>query len=131
MNIRQWITLCESEDQILPITVADERATDIYTDLDTCERVIWEKTNIIDTYELNEVGLGEDVNGVYGIHITGDTEFWFTRLVKDYDRDPLAYVIEIKCLDTDVKYVRTLTKDDNDRDEDEDDNEDDELDQPF
>ena len=63
MNIRQWITLCESEDQILPITVADERATDIYTDLDTCERVIWEKTNIIDTYELNEVGLGEDVTG--------------------------------------------------------------------
>lgn len=85
-----------------PLDVAEDRAADVYTDLGTCERVIWGKANIIETNELNEVGLGANVPGVYGLHVTSDLEFWFTQLVKDYDRDPLAYVIEIQCLDTDV-----------------------------
>jgi hypothetical protein len=94
--------LCESERPILPIDVADDRATDIYTDLGTCERVVWEKENVIETGELDQVGLGPNVVGVYGLHVTGDVEFWFTQLVHDYGRAALAYVIEINCLDTDV-----------------------------
>lgn len=96
------MAICEQEQTLLPLDVADDRATDIYTDLGTCERVVWDKANIIETNELSEVGLGPNVLGVYGLHVTSDLEFWFTQLVKDYDRDPLAYVIEINCLDTDV-----------------------------
>lgn len=92
----------ELREAILPIDVADERATDIYTDLGTCERVVWERENIIETGPLSLVGLGEDVPGVYGLHVTNDVEFWFTQLVRDYGRDTTAYVIEIQCLDTDV-----------------------------
>lgn len=100
--LRRWMTLCEGEQTMTPIEVAEDRATDIYTDLGTCERVVWDKENIIDTNELSDVGLGPNVPGVYGLHVTSDLEFWFTQLVNDYDRDPLAYVIEINCLDTDV-----------------------------
>lgn len=92
----------DEQPSILPIDVADERATDVYTDLGTCERVVWERTNVIETGDLSDVGLGEDVLGVYGLHVTSDVEFWFTQLVNDYGRDTTAYVIEIQCLDTDV-----------------------------
>jgi hypothetical protein len=94
--------MTQNEPSMTPMDIADERATDTYTDLGTCERVVWEKDTTIETNELDEVGLGPNVPGVYGLHVTGDVEFWFTQLVRDYDRDPLAYVIEIICLDTDV-----------------------------
>lgn len=94
--------LTENQNPIMPIDVAEERATDIYTDLGTCERVVWEREDMIETGPLSMVGLDEDVPGVYGLHVTNDVEFWFTQLVKDYDRDTTAYVIEIQCLDTDV-----------------------------
>lgn len=104
--MRKLISLVENtlstSAPILPIDIADERAADVYTDLGTCERVVWEKDGQIETNELDEVGLGPNVAGVYGVHITSDVEFWFNQLVNDYGRDPLAYVIEIKCLDTDV-----------------------------
>jgi hypothetical protein len=96
------MTLCENQQPILPLDVADDRASDIHTDLGTCERVVWEKDSVIETNDLSEIGLGPNVPGIYGLHVTGDVEFWFTQLVRDYDRDTLAYVIEIMCLDTDV-----------------------------
>lgn len=96
------MTLCETAASILPLEVAEERANDIYTDLGTCDRVVWEHASVIETNDLDEVGLEPSVAGVYGLHVTSDVEFWFTQLVNDYNRDPLAYVIEITCLDTDV-----------------------------
>jgi hypothetical protein len=111
-NMRQWMTvaanmLTEATDEsagrsLMPIDVAEDRATDIYTDLGTCERVVWDREDVIETGPLSLVGLGDDVPGIYGLHVTNDIEFWFTQLVNDYDRDTTAYVIEIQCLDTDV-----------------------------
>ena len=105
--MRKWIKLFESS----PIEIADDRASEIYTNLNTCDRVIWEKVDTIETYPLSEVGLGQDVDGVYGLHVTSDPEFWFTQLVRDYDRDTLAYVIEIECLDDDVLVEDNLIMD--------------------
>lgn len=101
-DLKRWVKLCENAPPLRPIDVAEEHATDIYTDLGTCERIVWEKESIIETNELSDVGLGNDVPGVYGVHVTSDIEFWFTQLVHDYGRDSLAYVIEIMCLDDDV-----------------------------
>ena len=72
--MRKFITIVEAEtpQTILPLDVADARASDIYTDLGTCDRVVWEKDAVIETNELSEVGLGPDVAGVYGVHITGE-----------------------------------------------------------
>jgi hypothetical protein len=101
-DLKRWVKLCENAPPLRPIDVAEEHATDIYTDLGTCERIVWDKESIIETNELSDIGLGNDVPGVYGVHVTSDVEFWFTQLVHDYGRDSLAYVIEIACLETDV-----------------------------
>ena len=91
-----------ADKRILPIDVADERATDIHENLGSCERIVWEKQNVIETNDLDSIGYGPNVPGVFGVHVTGDVEYWFNQLVRDYDRPALAYVIEIDCLDTDV-----------------------------
>jgi hypothetical protein len=101
-DLKRWVTLCENAPPLRPIDIADERAADIYTDLGTCERIVWEKDSVIETNELDDVGLGPNVPGVYGVHVTSDIEFWFNQLVEDYGRDPLAYVVEIICLESDV-----------------------------
>ena len=98
--MREWMKLFET--QILPAQVADEQIGEWNeADGETCTRIVWEKTSRIETNDLDQVGY-KNVEGVYGLHVTGDIEYWFNQLVKDYDRDSTAYVIEIICLDTDV-----------------------------
>jgi hypothetical protein len=58
------------------------------------QRVIWTRDKVLEANDLGEIGL-TSVPGVFGIHVTNDPEFWFTQLVNDYDRDEIAYLIEI------------------------------------
>ena len=90
-----------TEEQMMPIDVAEERAAEIDDRSGSCERVVWEKVSVIKTHELDVVSYGPNVPGVYGLHV-GDSEYWFTQIVDDYGRDMTAYVVEIDCLDTDV-----------------------------
>ena len=63
------------------------------------QRVVWDikKGQDINTHKLSYIGLrGEDNKGIYGIHISGDTDYWINRLEQDYDRDSReAKIIEI------------------------------------
>lgn len=62
------------------------------------ERVVWgvKKGQNIETHELDYLGLKGKGRGVYGIHISGDTDYWIDRLEQDYGRSRKeARIIEI------------------------------------
>src|SRR5271157_2817100 len=74
------------------------------------ERVVWErptrskrplkggKPSVIKTNTVEQIGFANNAQypHIRALHVSGDTEFWFNQLVKDYGRDAKAWVVEIK-----------------------------------
>jgi hypothetical protein len=61
---------------------------DDYAPGDVWERVVWGGVpRRIETNPLSALGR-DDYEGVYGVHVTSDPDYWIARLEEDYDRSP-------------------------------------------
>jgi hypothetical protein len=85
-------------------------ALEVQTDLEPLdtghvwERVVWRHEPTIKPNRLDQVGLAENSNefpALRALHV-GDPDFWFSKLVNDYDRKPRAWVIEIYPVEGDM-----------------------------
>jgi len=100
--LANWGRLSPIEKKIYGRTFGVSAAKTAFLDLeeveagDVFERVVWERTSVIETAPLDDLGL-KATSGLYGVHV-GDPDFWFAQLVSDYGREPQAWVIEIKAV---------------------------------
>ena len=68
-------------------------------------RVVWDmkKGQDIEVHDLGIVGLRGSGNGVYGIHVTSDPEYWKRRAGEDFGREvEKSQVINIYCSEGDM-----------------------------
>ena len=89
-----------SDAEILAVAEMNSPADDDYQPSkgERLPRVVWDVQagQDIKTHRLSNVGLRGDGQGVYGLHVSGDTDYWMDRMDKDFGRDPqTAKVIEI------------------------------------
>ena len=96
MDMRRFINLTESIDPKL-----EDHIEDNDVDGQTFHRIVWEKKSSYKTNRLSTVGL-PDVDGLFGVHVTSDVEYWFKRIQEDYGRDGDAYVMEVHAVEGDM-----------------------------
>lgn len=81
--------------EAMPVEILDDDLTG-----NTLSRVVWEKTPIIETNDLEALSL-DNHPGIYGLHV-GDVEYWFHKLIDDYGNASTAWEIQITAARGDV-----------------------------